>query len=448
MQAGRLASTLARPASPSFAPDRQQAGTGETPVPRSAARFSTARCRAAGMRLRESAKTNPMDSTKQAGFSTLIQHFGEDVKPYGAVVPPIFHNSLFTFEDSDAFEAAMGTQGRVEPFVYSRVGNPTVAIAEAKIAKLEGAEAAKVVAGGAAALSATVLTALQDGSHIVMSETAYGTSRGIAESVVGRYGASVTNVDGSRTEEVLDAIRPDTSLIVMESPGGIVFNLQDIEAITNVAREKKVLTMFDNTYSTPLFQNPLSMGVDVVVHSCSKYLGGHSDIIGGAVCSTEAFVRRVSDLVGNVGSVLSPFPAWLLIRGMRTLDVRLKRHEETANRVARWLESRREVELVRHVSLESFPQRDLFLKQMRGSSGLLSFEPARQDRDRLKRFIDALSIFQRGISWGGFESLALLCKMKLSHWPEERFVIRIHCGLEDVEDLIADLEQAMAAAEL
>ena len=389
-----------------------------------------------------------MDSAKQAGFGTLIQHFGEDVKLYGAVVPPIFHNSLFTFEDVDAFEAAMGTQGRTEPFIYSRNGNPTVSIAEAKIAKLEGAEAAKVVAGGAAALSATVLTALQDGPHIVMAETAYGTSRGVAESVVGRYGASVTTVDGSQTDDVLDAIRPGTSLIVMESPGGIVFNLQDVEAITRVAREKGILTMFDNTYSTPLFQSPLQMGVDVVVHSCSKYLGGHSDIIGGAVCSTEGFIRRVSDFVGNVGSVLSPFPAWLLIRGMRTLEVRLQRHQETANRVARWLESRREIELVRHVGLESFPQRRLFLKQMRGTSGLLSFEPVCQDKDRLKRFVDSLEVFQRGISWGGFESLALICKMKLLHWPEERFVIRIHCGLEDAQDLIADLEQAMAAAEL
>lgn len=389
-----------------------------------------------------------MNPTKPAGFGTLIQHFGEDEKLYGSVVPPIFHNSLFTFEDVDAFEAAMGTQGRVEPFIYSRNGNPTVAIAEAKLAKLEGAEAAKVVAGGAAALSATVLTALQDGSHIVVAETAYGTSRGIAESVLGRYGASVTTVDGSNTVEVLDALKPETSLIVMESPGGIVFNLQDIEAITKAAREKGVTTMFDNTYSTPLYQNPLRMGVDIVVHSCSKYLGGHSDIIGGAVCSTRDRIDRISNFVSSVGSILSPFPAWLLIRGMRTLEVRIKRHEETANRVATWLERRPEVALVRHVGLESFPQRDLFIKQMRGSTGLLSFEPNCQDHDKLKRFIDALDVFQRGISWGGFESLAIMCRMKLLHWPEDRYVIRIHCGLEDAEDLIADIEQAMIAAEL
>ena len=185
-----------------------------------------------------------------------------------------------------------------------------------------------------------------------------------------------------------------------------------------------------------------------MVHSCSKYLGGHSDIIGGAVCSTEARIQRISDLPSNLGSILSPFPAWLLIRGMRTLEVRIKRNEETANRVARWLESRRQVALVRHVSLESFSQRELFLKQMRGSTGLLSFEPACQDHEKLKRFVSALDVFQRGVSWGGFESLALLCRMKLIHWPEERFVIRLYCGLENPEDLIADLEQAMPAAEL
>jgi cystathionine beta-lyase/cystathionine gamma-synthase len=389
-----------------------------------------------------------MIPTETAGVGTLIQHFGEDEKLYGSVVPPIFHNSLFTFEDADAFDAAATSQGRVKPYVYSRNGNPTVAIAESKIAKLEGAEAAKVVAGGAAALSAVVLTALQDGSHIVASETAYGTSRVVAELVLGRYGAEVTVVNGSDTEQVLDAIRPETALIVMESPGGVVFNLMDIEAITKVAREKGVTTMFDNTYSTPLYQNPLQMGVDVVVHSCSKYLGGHSDIIGGVICSTLERIERFHNLISNLGSVLSPFPAWLLIRGMRTLEVRVKRNEETANAVAAWLESRPEVELVRHVSLDSFPHRDRYRKQMRGSTGLLSFEPKCQDRDKLRRFWNALSIYQRGISWGGFESLAYMGKMKLTDWPEERFVVRLYNGLENVADLVGDLEQAMRVAEL
>jgi cystathionine gamma-lyase len=190
------------------------------------------------------------------------------------------------------------------------------------------------------------------------------------------------------------------------------------------------------------------MGIDYVVHSCSKYLGGHSDIIGGVICSTEERINRIHDIVCNIGSILSPFPAWLLIRGMRTLDVRMKRHQETALNVASWLESRPEVDLVRHPGLPSYDQRDLFLKQMRGTGGLFSFEPKCQDIVKLKVFMDNLKIYQRAISWGGFESLAVLLRMKLIRMEEERILIRIFCGLEDQADLIADLEQAMQKAEL
>lgn len=385
-----------------------------------------------------------MDSEIPAGFATLLQHHGEEDLPYRSVVPPLIHNSLFTFEDVEAFQSV--GDGRTGPYAYSRVGNPTVRIAERKLARLEGAEDAKLVAGGAAGLAAVVLTSLQDGNHIVAVETAYGTSRVVAESVMGKYGASVTLVDGRDPQEVLDAIRPETALIVLESPSGMVFQLQDFEAITKVAREKGITTMSDNTYSTPLYQNPLAMGVDIVVHSCSKYLGGHSDIVGGVVCSTTERVERISALVNNLGSILSPFPAWLLIRGMRSLEVRIKRVEQTANLVAVWLESRPEVALVRHVGLPSHPQRDLARHQMRGSTGILSFEPVSQDRAALNRFLDALTVFQRGVSWGGFESLALGGPLKLLGWPGERLVVRLYCGLEDPADLLADLDRAFQAA--
>jgi len=387
-----------------------------------------------------------MDSSTPQGLSTIIQHLGEDEKYFGSVVPPIVHNSLFTFEDADAWEAAMGTTGKEPPFVYSRNGNPTVEIAEKKIAALEGSEEAKLVQGGAAALSVVMMDALRQGSHAVVVETAYGTSRWVAQNLFGQFGAEVTIVDGRDPQEVIDALRPNTSLVVLESPSSVIFYLQDIEAITAVCRERGITTVFDNTFSTPLFQSPLKMGIDVVVHSCSKYFGGHSDVIAGVICTDSDRIRRYHDIVSNIGSVLSPFPAWLLIRGMRTLDVRVKRHQQTALNVAAWLETLPMVEEVRHPALPSFDQHALFKKQMRGTGGLFTFIAATKDYERIKTFISALRIFQRGVSWGGFESLALPMRFNLIGYKAERMGVRLFCGLEDCEDLKGDIEQALKKA--
>lgn len=387
-----------------------------------------------------------MDSSKPQGFSTIIQHLGEDEKYFGSVVPPIVHNSLFTFEDADTWEAAMGTTGKEPPFVYSRNGNPTVEIAEKKIAALEGSEDAKLVQGGAAALSVVMMDALQRGSHAVVVETAYGTSRWVAQNLFAQFGAEVTIVDGRDPQEVIDALRPNTSLVVLESPSSCIFYLQDIEAITSVTSERGITTVFDNTFSTPLYQSPLKMGIDVVVHSCSKYLGGHSDVIAGVICTDSVRIRRYHDIVSNIGSVLSPFPAWLLIRGMRTIEVRLKRHEQTALGIAKWLETLPMVEEVRHPALPSFDQHALFKKQMRGTGGLFSFIAATKDYEQIKKFISALQIYQRGVSWGGFESLALPMRFNLMGYKEERMGVRLFCGLEDPEDLKGDIEQALRAA--
>lgn len=387
-----------------------------------------------------------MDSARPYGLSTLIQHLGEEQKYFGSVVPPIVHNSLFTFEDADSWEEAMGLSGKEPPFVYSRNGNPTVEIAEKKIAALEGSEEAKLVQGGAAALSVVMMDALRQGSHAVVLETSYITSKWVAQNLFGPFGVEATFVDGRDPQEVIDAMRPNTSLVVLESPSSCIFYLQDVEAITAAARERGITTVFDNTYSTPLFQSPLKMGVDVVVHSCSKYLGGHSDIIAGAICTDAERVRRYHEIVSNIGSVLSPFPAWLLIRGMRTLEVRLKRHQQTALEIAQWLETLPMVEEVRHPALPSFDQRALYLKQMRGTGGLFTIILDTQDYERVKKFVSSLRLFQRGVSWGGFESLALPMRFNLMGYKKERLGVRLFCGLEDCEDLKADIEQALKAA--
>ncbi|MCO5297633.1 MAG: PLP-dependent aspartate aminotransferase family protein [Fimbriimonadaceae bacterium] len=378
--------------------------------------------------------------------STLLQHFAEEEIPFGAVTPPLFQNSLFTFETVDAFVDAWANHPGGPPYHYSRLGNPTLDIVERKIAALEGTDGAKVFSGGIGAITLGMLSLVQTGAHMVVVDTCYGVIPTFTE-YLERFGVSVTYVDGRSTEAILDAVRPDTALIYLESPGSIIFELQDIEAVCRFAKERGIKTLIDNTYSTPIFQSPAAMGIDIVVHSATKYLGGHSDITAGVLCGSAEFVEGLIRREMTIfGAALAPFPAWLLLRGLRTLKVRVQAHERSGNEVAKWLQGRPEVARVFHTSLPDNPQRDLFLKQMRGSTGLLSFEPKNQDPEAVKRFVDALEMFKIGVSWGGFESLVVPLNHQPKHWPEARHLVRLHCGLEDVEDLIEDLERAFEAS--
>jgi len=384
-----------------------------------------------------------------ADAETLLCHFGEEDKPHGAVVPPIYQNSLFTFDTVEEFIAAGPKANVGDAYVYSRIGNPTVAIAERKIAKLEGTEACRVFSSGMAAISCCVMNCIESGAHVVAVDTCYGPLRSFLVDYLPRFGVTCTFVDGACVADVADAIRPETKLVYLESPGSLVFRLQDIEAITRLCREKGIYTAIDNTYSTPLYQSPAAMGVDFILHSATKYLGGHSDIVAGVVAGpSDRLEKMTQDEVATFGSLLPPFPAWLLTRGLRTLAVRVKRHEESANEIAKWLEEHPSVELVNHVSLPSFKQRDLYLKQMRGSTGLFSFQPKKQDRKAIIRFVEALKIFQLGVSWGGFESLCVPLEVSPIYIGEMRQIIRLFIGLESPRDLMADLKQAFEVSGL
>ncbi len=383
-----------------------------------------------------------MDASSPAGLGTLLQHFAEEDIPHGAVVPPIFQNSLFTFHTYDEFYNAWANHPAGPPYHYSRVGNPTLDIVERKIAAMEHLDGAKVFSGGVAAITIGLLSVLQTGAHLVIVDTCYGVIPAFT-TYMERFGVAVTYVDGKDTQAVLDAVRPETALIYLESPGSILFELQDIEAITRFAKERGILTMIDNTYSTPVFQNPADMGVDLVLHSATKYMGGHSDITAGVLCGSAKFIDElVRKEMTIFGAALAPFPAWLLLRGLRSLRVRVKAHEAAANTVAEYLLRQPKVARVFHTSLPDNPQRALFLKQMRGSTGLLTFDPTFQELDEVKAFVDALQIFRIGVSWGGFESLVVPLHHQPQHWPEPRYLVRLHCGLEDVEDLIGDLRIA------
>ena len=377
-------------------------------------------------------------------------HLGDNYEKYlGAVVPPIFMNSLHVFPDTEAYLHFNGADR--EQYSYGRVANPTVRIVEDKIAELEHGEMALCFASGMAAATTAVLSVCRSGSHVICVRSCYGPMRRFLDSYcVPTLNMSVTYVEGTAVEEFAAAIRPETALIILESPSSIVFSLQDLEGVARLAKAHGIYTYIDNTYCTPLYQKPLELGIDLVMHTTSKYLGGHSDLIGGAlVGSDRTFMQERAALMREfLGGIPGPMEAWLVMRGIRSLEVRLPVHEQTALAVARFLEEDPRVEKVYYPGLPSHPQYELAQKQQKGSCGLLSFE-LKASPDDTRRVVDAMKLFKIGVSWGGFESLV---SMPCYNDTEEaarwlgcgRGIVRIHCGLEGADNLIQDLKQALS----
>lgn len=376
---------------------------------------------------------------RNPGFETLCAHAGEEGALHeGAANPPIFQTSLFTSADVKAFRQASASEG--SPFTYTRVENPTTYALERKLAALERTEAARCFGSGMAAISAAIFHCVRTGDHVICVETVYGPTRNLLSKYLDRFGIETTYVPGIDVADFEQALRPNTRLIYLESPSSMVLDLQDIRAVTELARSHGTLTILDNSWASPYFQNPAEMGVDLVVHSATKYLGGHSDIVAGVVASTTEHIHSIRDREGVLfGGILDPFAAWLMLRGIRTLPVRMERHQSSALAVARFLEANPAVACVHYPGLESYPQRNLAVHQMRGSSGLLSFELKDADRQTAEKMVDTLHYFGIGVSWGGFESLALPILFPRS----KRWGARIHVGLESVEDLIEDLDYAI-----
>ncbi|MBL8060939.1 MAG: aminotransferase class I/II-fold pyridoxal phosphate-dependent enzyme [Chthonomonas sp.] len=375
---------------------------------------------------------------------TIIQHLGEEKKGPSPVVPPIVQTSLFVYPDLDSFWGTMfDPDSDKERYIYSRVGNPTLDVAAKKIAALEHTESALLFNSGMSAITSAMLSVLSQGGHVVYVDTIYGPSKHFIEEWLPRFGMTSTAVDGRDAEAVIAACRPETQLIYLESPSSIVFRLQDVSAICCFAKEKGIATLLDNSYASPLFQQPAAMGVDFVVHSATKYLAGHSDVVAGVVAGTRARMTKIMEQEGQwLGTLLPPFPAWLLLRGLRTLSIRMKAAQETGNAVCDFLKQRPEVEHVLHVGDSDYDQKELRDRQMSGTSSLLSFRPKVQDFERLKQFVHDLEIFQIGVSWGGFESLALPIPLKPGDEPSD-WVIRLYCGLEDPVDLCKSLATSL-----
>jgi len=393
----------------------------------------------------------PLPPNRQ--LETRLMHSGESRRDHhGAVVPPLFQNSLFTFEDWDAIDAAF--DDRTNAYIYSRVGNPTVRLAETKIAELAGGERARLFASGMGAISAALMHSLRAGDHVVAVKNLYGpASNFLAVYLREKMNIETTFVPGDEVSQFEEALTDRTALIYLESPSTALFSLQDLEAVSSLARSRGIRTMIDNTWATPLFQRPLELGIDLEIHSCSKYLGGHSDLIGGVVIGRADDMEAMSVReVEWLGGAMAPFDAWLLTRSLRTLPLRVRQHGANALQVARFLESHPRVRAVRYPGLDSFPQRDLALKQMSGTTGLMGFALATDDLVAIKRFVNGLAVFQIGVSWGGHESLIYAPVISaLKEYSPERFAelgivagdMRISVGLEHANDLVADLEQAL-----
>jgi cystathionine beta-lyase len=379
---------------------------------------------------------------REPGFETLCAHAGEDrQRHFGAASPPIYQTSLFAAPDAAAF--ARGPSAEQGGYYYTRVSNPTTEMLEAKIAALERAEAARCFGSGMAAVSAAILHSVRAGDHVVSVDTVYGPARALLSNYLERFGVAVTYVDGRDPSDFEAATTPATRLYYLESPSSMLFHQQDLAAVTELARRRGIVTVIDNSWASPYFQNPIDFGVDLVVHSATKYLGGHSDIVAGVVAGSRSAIERIGrDEGGLVGGILDPFAAWLMLRGIRTLPLRMERHQSNALAMARHLAGHPKVARVHYPGLESYPQAALTAKQLRGTSGLLSFELKGGDRAAAHRFLDALKYHAIGVSWGGFESLALPLTPGRG---AEFWGARISVGLETIEDLLEDIDRGLAA---
>ncbi len=364
---------------------------------------------------------------------------------HGAMMPPIVQTSLFAKQTFEELVAAFAAED--ERFVYSRGSNPTVAVLEKKLALLERGEAAKCFSSGMGAISSLFYGLLQSGDHILFVNGIYGPTLQLAKHLQ-RFGITHDLCLAREAGAIAAMLRPTTRLIYFESPGTMTMQVLDIAALVQVARSRGILTAIDNTWATPLLQKPLTLGVDISLHTGTKYFGGHSDVLGGALITRRELLKPIfSNAYLLNGASLSPQDAWLLIRGLRTLPTRLRQQQADALQVARFLQDHPAVETVFHPAL-SDSERQLAEKQMSGYSGLFSFTLKNGSFEKICRFLNALRLFRIGVSWGGVESLVISPHngrnaeaLRKKGIPAG--LVRLSIGLEGAEALIADLDQAL-----
>lgn len=386
-------------------------------------------------------------------LETILAHYGEERdKHNGAIVPPIYQNTLFAFESWDHIDNAFSDP--INNNIYTRGNNPSVSIVEKKLAKIAGGEKARLFSSGMAAISSAIMSCVKANCHVITLKNIYGPAMNFLDNYLrAKFNVDVTFVSGESVEEIENAIRDNTTLIYLESPSSAIFSMQNLKAIAELAKKHSVKTIVDNTWATPIFQRPLELGIDLEVHSCSKYLGGHSDIIAGVIIGSA---RDIDSIYQNefllFGAKMAPFEAWLLMRSLRTLPMRMEKHQNNALKVAYFLENHPKIKSVNYPGLKSHPQFELGKEQMKGYSGLMSFVIDSEELADIKNFVNSLEHFSIGVSWGGHESLIHAPAISyLKEMTPEQFkstglslgVMRVSIGLEHIDDLIEDLSQAL-----
>ncbi len=391
----------------------------------------------------------------QAGPSTRSVHAGEvRPRPHHALIEPIFQTSTYTFDsiaDVIAYEAAHAAGRHTGVYEYGRYGNPTIAAAEARLAALENAESAILLASGMGALTTTFLAYLSAGDHIVITDDSYRRTRQFCQQFLARFNVDCTVVPLGDYEALEAAIRPQTRILFSETPSNPYLRILDLERFAEIGRRRNAFTVVDATLATPLNVRPLEWGIDLVIHSATKYLGGHNDLLAGVVAGNSEMIQPLRGLVGVLGGISDPNTAYLLLRGLKTLSVRVAHQNRTAQQIAGFLKEHPAVENVWYPGLKTHPGHELACRQMQGFGGLISFT-VRADLQGTYRVIDALRIPYLSPSLGGAETLVLHPALMAYYdgSPEEKAqagmvdnLIRLAVGLEDPQDLINDLDQAL-----
>jgi len=381
--------------------------------------------------------------------NTLVTELGRNPKrDSGSVNPPVHHTSTLIF---DSFQSMRDYEaGKTNLPGYARHGTPTVLDLEHAIATLEGGDNCCVTASGQSATVLALMTALNAGDHLLVTDAIYNTTRLFILNDLARYGVEHTFYSPSQSPEEIEALfKPNTKAIYCESPGSLTFEVQDIPAIAKIAHARGALVIADNTWATPLLQKPFELGVDLSIHSMTKYIAGHSDLMMGCVTARDPLAKTLRKVHHRLAMCPGPDNAYLALRGLRTLAVRLKQHEQSTLRIAKAMQKRPEVARVLYPALPEDPGHALWKRDMTGSCGLFGMVMKETSEAKIGAFVDALHHFGLGYSWGGYESLVIALQPArvrvVSDWPADSWIVRLHIGLEDPEDLLSNLAQAFDA---
>ena len=380
-------------------------------------------------------------------LSFILNELGEERDNYfNAVSPPIIQSSNFSFKTVTEIRTAMLDE--FDTNLYSRGQNPTLTILRKKLAALDGAEDALLFSSGIGAVSIPLLTLLKTGDHVIAIENPYSWTAKLFNDFLPKFGITTTFINGCDFSNFEKAVQPQTRLIYLESPNSYLYELQDIKRVADFAKARGIMTMIDNSYSTALFQQPIAMGIDLVAQSATKYIGGHSDVVAGVLTGSKALIKHIFDHeFMNLGPAISPNSAWLLLRGLRTLPLRLQRSFESTKIITEWLSKHPAVQQVIWPFSADFPQLALAHQQMQGCSGLFRFTLKDSSFSKIEQFCDQLSHILIAVSWGGYESLILpviasITKQQYDLDNKQHQLIRMYVGLEDPDYLIKDLQQA------